>query len=129
MVLPEPIDQISPERAVPLPYQKGWRTPVGSAIGSEDRTAPAADVAHRNEWVIVDAREHLRVDPSRRTVVTQELGPVGEALDDGVVRLDNRRRDPLRAFTPIVIRKQFNGQHVFDGTALVIAFGLDPLER
>ncbi len=46
-----------------------------------------------------------------------------------MIGLDERRRDPLGAFEPVVIRKQFDGQHLLDGAAFVIALGLDPLKR
>ena len=45
-----------------------------------------------------------------------------------MIGLDEGRRDPLRGFNAVVIRQQFDGQHVLDRTALVIALGLDPLK-
>src|ERR1700678_3763017 len=71
MFLPKPADEIRPERAVTLPGQEGRGAPVGSAIGSEDRAAPLSHVAHGDERIIAEAREHIRVRPSRRAVVAQ----------------------------------------------------------
>jgi len=78
--------------------------------------------------IVADTRKHIRVWPRCGTIVAQELRPVGEALEDGMLGLDEGRRDPLRRFNAIVIRKQFDGQHVFYGTAFVTALGLDALK-
>src|ERR1700722_19144100 len=88
MFLPEPANQIGPERAVALPGQEGWRAPVGSAIGREDRAAPLSDVAHGDERIIAEARQHFRVRPSGGAVIAQELRPVGQALEDWMIGLD-----------------------------------------
>src|ERR1700722_12286728 len=84
MFLPEPANQIDPERAVALPGQEGRGAPVRSAIGRKDCAAPLSDVAHGDEGIISEARENIRVRPGRGSVVAQEFGPVGEPLEDGV---------------------------------------------
>ena len=78
---------------------------MGSTIGREDRAAPLSNVADGDERIIADAREHVRVRPSYGAVVAQELGPVGEALEDRVIGLGEGRRDTLWGFDAIVIRK------------------------
>jgi hypothetical protein len=87
-----------------------------------------SDVAHGDERILAEAREHFRVGPSCGPVVAQELRPVGEALEDRVIGLHKGGRDPLRGFDAIVIREQLDGQHSLDRAAFVIAFGLDPLK-
>src|ERR1700733_4387918 len=128
MFLPEPANEIRPERTVALPGQEGLGAPVRSAIGGEDRAAPLSHIADSDEGIIAEACKHFRVWTSRGAVIAKELRPIGQALEDGMIGLDESRRDSLRAFKPVIIGKQLDRQHVLDGGAFVIAFGLDPLK-
>lgn len=101
---------------------------MGAAIGGKYRAATLAGLTDRDKRVVAEARQDGRVPSRGRAVVAEKLRPLRQPGQHRVCRLGDRRRDPLGLFVPVVGRKEFDGKHILDGAALVIALGLDALK-
>jgi len=102
---------------------------MGTAVGSKDRASAAPNVANRNKRVIVDSSEHASVGARCGSVVTQELWPARETLENRMLGLDDRWGYALWTLAAVVCGQQLDRQHVLNGAPFIVSLRLDSLER